>query len=70
MAEVATKSEALADRMLMCTICGWLYHEARGVAGAIAAGTPWTQVPSSFVCPECAAGTEWFQEFRIGGNGC
>ncbi len=67
MIEVETTGESRADRMLMCTICGWVYHEARGLAGAVAAGTPWTQVPASFVCAECAAGTEWFQELRIGG---
>jgi len=66
MTQVVTENEELADRMLMCTICGWVYHEARGLDGAVAAGTPWDQLPSSFVCAECAAGAEWFQELRIG----
>ncbi len=51
----------------MCTICGWLYAEDRGLPEEdIRPGTHWDDVPEDFVCPECGAGEDWFQQLRIG----
>lgn len=67
MTEAEQTLDQLPDRMFMCTICGWLYEEDRGVPEEdIPAGTRWEEVPEDFVCPECGAGKEWFQELRIG----
>ncbi len=67
MAKAEQTQDQLPDRMFMCTICGWLYEENRGVPEEdILPGTRWKDVPEDFVCPECGAGKEWFQELRIG----
>ncbi len=67
MGEAEQTQDQLPDRMFMCTICGWLYEEDRGVPEeGIPAGTRWEDVPEDFVCPECGAGKDWFQELQIG----
>ena len=39
----------------MCIVCGFLYDEAAGRPDeGIPVGTPWTQVPETWSCPECA----------------
>lgn len=69
MAEAEQTQDQLPDRMFMCTICGWLYEEDRGVPEEdIPPGTRWEDVPEDFVCPECGAGKEWFQELRMGND--
>ena len=50
----------------MCLICGWIYDEAVGDAAAgIAPGTPWSEVPMNWTCPECGARKEDFEMVRI-----
>jgi len=67
MAEAEQTRDQLPDRMFMCTICGWLYAEDRGLPEEdIRPGTHWDDVPEDFVCPECGAGEDWFQQLRIG----
>ena len=39
-----------------CGICGWEYSEADGCPElGISSGTPWSDVPDDFECPECSA---------------
>ncbi len=44
------------EESLQCKICGYVYDPAAGDASeAIAAGTPFTQLPESWHCPDCDA---------------
>lgn len=37
-----------------CLYCGYVYDEALGDPdGGIAPGTPWTDIPDDWTCPEC-----------------
>jgi len=39
-----------------CTVCGWVYDPQQGdPSQGIAPGTPFEQLPESWVCPECGA---------------
>ena len=50
----------------MCLICGWIYDEALGVPeDGIAPGTPWSEVPINWTCPECGARKEDFEMVNI-----
>jgi rubredoxin len=50
----------------MCLICGWIYDEAQGSPEhGVPAGTPWTQVPMNWTCPECGARKEDFEMVQI-----
>ena len=43
-------------RRWVCTICGFVYEEALGMPeDGIEPGTPWTDVPEDWACPECGA---------------
>lgn len=45
-----------------CTICGYVYDEAKGVPDqGIAPGTKWEDLPEDFVCPECGVGKDMFE---------
>ena len=38
-----------------CTSCGYVYDEARGdIQQGFAPGTAWSQIPSTWQCPDCA----------------
>lgn len=40
----------------VCTICGFIYDEAKGIPEAgIAPGTRWEDLPENWVCPLCGA---------------
>jgi rubredoxin len=44
-----------------CTVCGWIYDPAVGDPdGGIAPGTPFEQIPDTWVCPVCGAGKDAF----------
>ena len=50
----------------MCTVCGWLYDEAKGVPEAgIPPGTRWEDVPESFLCPECGESKDDFEKIDL-----
>jgi rubredoxin len=50
----------------MCLICGWIYDEAAGdPEHGIAPGTPWSEVPMNWTCPECGARKEDFEMVQI-----
>jgi rubredoxin len=39
-----------------CQICNFTYDEEKGLPDeGIAPGTPWSQVPDDWACPDCGA---------------
>ncbi|MDY0012648.1 MAG: rubredoxin [Rhodocyclaceae bacterium] len=39
-----------------CFFCGFIYDEALGLPEeGIAPGTPWADIPETWVCPQCGA---------------
>ena len=47
----------------ICTVCGWEYNEAAGLADEnIAAGTKFEDLPDDFECPVCGAGKDDFEK--------
>jgi rubredoxin len=45
-----------------CTLCGYIYDPAAGDPdGGVAPGTPFEQIPDSWVCPECGAQKSEFE---------
>lgn len=50
----------------MCLICGWIYDEEKGwPEDGIPPGTPWQDVPPTWVCPECGASKDDFEMVEI-----
>lgn len=48
-----------------CVVCGYVYDPAKGDPdNGVAAGTPFDQVPDTWVCPDCGAGKSEFQEVK------
>ena len=46
-----------------CTICGYIYDPDKGDPNAgIAPGTPFSDLPSSWSCPQCGASKDDFKE--------
>ncbi len=46
-----------------CTICGYIYEPELGDPdGGIAPGTPFDQIPDSWVCPVCGAAKDMFEK--------
>ena len=46
-----------------CNVCDWVYDPAIGdPEGGIPAGTPFEEIPDSWVCPVCGVGKEDFEE--------
>jgi rubredoxin len=46
-----------------CTICGYIYDPAEGdVDNGIAPGTPFEELPDSWVCPLCGAEKSMFEK--------
>lgn len=46
----------------VCTICGFIYDEAKGLPNeGIAPGTKWEDIPDDFVCPDCGVGKDMFE---------
>jgi rubredoxin len=47
----------------VCSICGYIYDEAKGISEAgIAPGTAWEDLPEDWVCPLCGASKEEFEK--------
>ncbi len=45
----------------VCNVCGYVYDEEVGdPANGIAAGTKWSDVPETWVCPVCGVGKDQF----------
>jgi rubredoxin len=46
-----------------CTVCGWIYDpEVGDPSQGIAPGTPFEELPDSWVCPDCGAPKSMFQK--------
>ncbi len=46
----------------VCTICGYIYDEAKGDPdGGIAPGTKFEDIPDDWVCPICGASKAAFE---------
>ena len=46
-----------------CTVCGWVYDEAKGDPDYdLAPGVPFADLPEDFVCPLCGVGKDMFEE--------
>lgn len=55
---------------MRCRVCGWIYDPAQGTpAQGIAAGTPWSDIPDTFLCPECFLGKSVFEPLHRMPNG-
>ena len=47
----------------VCDICGYVYDPAEGDPdNGVAPGTPWEQVPDTWVCPLCGVKKEYFSK--------
>ena len=46
-----------------CTVCGYIYEPELGDPdGGIAPGTPFEQLPDTWVCPVCGASKDLFEK--------
>jgi rubredoxin len=46
-----------------CTICGYIYDPEKGDPDSgTAAGTPFEELPSDWLCPQCGAAKNDFKE--------
>ena len=53
-------------KQYMCVICGFVYEEEKGwPEEGIEPGTKWDDVPSDWICPECAATKADFEMIEI-----
>jgi rubredoxin len=44
-----------------CSICGYVYDPEEGdTSSGIEPGTPFSDLPSDYICPVCAAGKDEF----------
>ena len=58
----ATTTADLGPRM-QCSVCQWIFDPAKGEPMQdVAPGTPWSEVPDNFLCPECSLGKDVFDE--------
>ncbi len=49
-----------------CSICDWVYDEAKGALDEnIAPGTKWEDVPDDWVCPDCGASKDQFDMVEV-----
>lgn len=47
----------------ICTVCGYVYEEEKGIPDAgIAPGTKWEELPDGWVCPLCGAARSEFRK--------
>ena len=47
----------------VCNVCGYVYDpEVGDPDNGIAPGTPFDQLPDSWVCPECVVGKDEFSK--------
>ena len=58
----STTITTMNNREYTCTICGFVYDEAKGYPdGGIAPGTKWEELPDDWVCPVCGASKDEFE---------
>ncbi len=45
-----------------CMYCGYVYDEAEGDPDSgVAPGTPWSEVPEDWCCPQCSVDKDGFE---------
>ncbi|MGL5046640.1 MAG: anaerobic nitric oxide reductase flavorubredoxin [Shewanella sp.] len=55
------------DQSMLCVVCQWVYDPQLGEPDQeVAAGTPWSAVPETFLCPGCGLGKEVFEHCERG----
>ena len=48
-----------------CTVCGYIYDPKIGDPDhGVKPGTPFEQVPDSWVCPDCGVGKDMFEKIQ------
>lgn len=53
-------------KTLMCLVCGWIYSEQDGAPSeGLAPGTRWSDIPHTWVCPECGVKKEDFTMVEV-----
>ncbi len=53
----------LVMKTWVCTVCGWIYDEAKGDSEYdLAPGVAFADLPEDFVCPLCGVGKDMFEE--------
>ncbi|SQI97400.1 anaerobic nitric oxide reductase flavorubredoxin [Klebsiella oxytoca] len=46
---------------MQCSVCQWIYDPEQGEPNQdVQPGTPWSDVPDNFLCPECSLGKDVF----------
>jgi rubredoxin len=46
-----------------CTVCDWIYDPAEGDPdGGITPGTPFENIPDTWLCPVCGASKDLFEK--------
>lgn len=46
-----------------CTVCGYIYDPQAGDPdGGVVPGTPFENIPDSWVCPVCGVGKDMFEK--------
>lgn len=54
--------EANQLKKYVCSVCGYVYDEAKGDPdNGIAPGTKWDDLPEDWICPECGAPKDVFE---------
>jgi rubredoxin len=47
----------------VCTVCNYVYDQQTGDPdNGVAPGTPFEDIPDSWVCPECGVGKDSFEK--------
>ena len=60
---IKSQKEAFLMKVWVCTVCGWIYDEAKGDPDYdLAPGVPFADLPDDFVCPLCGVGKDMFEE--------
>ena len=61
--ETSANTTADLGPRMQCSVCQWIYDPAKGEPMQdVAPGTPWSEVPDNFLCPECSLGKDVFDE--------
>ena len=55
-------TEVMMDKY-RCTVCGYIYDPEKGDATQnVKPGTPFTELPDTWVCPECGVTKDRFEK--------
>ncbi len=62
---IAEEDVVLIAQKFQCTICGYIYDPKKGDPDSgISPGTPFEDLPDSWVCPQCGATKDNFTEMK------